>query len=185
MNNTLSPLSPLTEVIRTRRQAALRRRDSVGLLVNSLLTVVLAVVFVLLFLLFFHLRIVEGDDMYPSLSDGDLVLCCGERDYRKGDIVRYTADGDERFGRVMAKGGDQVRLTPEGALLVNGTTQNYEIIFPTYPVNGEETAVTVPADSFFVLGDYRTEAADSRQFGCISQDDVRDKVIVLLRHRKL
>ena len=44
---------------------------------------------------------------------------------------------------------------------------------------------TVPADSVFILGDYRTQSEDSRDFGPVALTDVKAKVITLLRRRSL
>ena len=43
----------------------------------------------------------------------------------------------------------------------------------------------VPEGCVFVLGDYRTQAEDSRDFGCISLEDVKAKVITILRRREI
>ena len=44
---------------------------------------------------------------------------------------------------------------------------------------------TVPEGCVFVLGDYRTEAEDSRKFGCIPLENVQAKVITNIRRRAL
>lgn len=44
---------------------------------------------------------------------------------------------------------------------------------------------TVPEGSVFILGDYRTHAKDSREFGPISIENVKAKVITILRRREL
>lgn len=184
MNDRLAPLKPLTEVIRKRRINAMRRRDSRGLAMNSLIMLLLMAVCIASFLWVFHPRTVRGNDMFPALSVGDIILCTAKKEYVKNDIVCYRFNGQEYIGRVVAKGGDTVRLTESGAVLVNGTNQAGEIVYPTYPPNGEEMELKVPVGTVFVLGDFRTQALDSRSFGCIPLQDVQDKVIALLRHRK-
>lgn len=122
--------------------------------------------------------------MFPSLSDGDLTLCTAENEYKKNDVVFYKANEKQYTGRVVAKGGDRVDITENGLLIVNGTSQTGEIVFLTLPPEDWNGEITVPENSLFILGDYRTDAKDSREFGCISVDDVQDKVIALFRHRK-
>jgi len=37
----------------------------------------------------------------------------------------------------------------------------------------------------FILGDYRTQSEDSRDFGAVPLDDIAGKVITVLRRRSL
>lgn len=93
--------------------------------------------------------------------------------------------GERHFGRVIAAGGDVVTMSDSGALLVNGTAQSGEIMYPTY-VRGELTyPYRVPEGCVYVLGDYRTNASDSRDYGPIPLEDVEGKVITILRRRGL
>lgn len=185
MNNTLAPLSELHDAITQRRRKALRHREDISLLKSILSTVVLLAAAVILFNLFFGFRIVSGSDMFPSFCDGDLTLCYRADSLKKNDVIFYEAEGETCCGRVVAKGGDRVFISEGGALIVNGTVQGDEIIYPTYPRGGEDLTVEVPENAVFVLGDFRTEARDSRDFGCIPLNNVEKKVIAVVRHRKL
>lgn len=184
MNGTLSPLSDLEKVIAERRKKALRRRENLYSLRSILSAVAFFSIAIVLFSVFFGFRIVEGSDMFPSLCDGDLALCYRVRDLKKNDIVFYEVNGERHCGRVVAKGGDRVTVSAGGTFFVNGTVQENEIIYPTYPRGEEEFTETVPEGTVFVLGDFRTEAEDSRDFGFISLEDVDRKIIAIIRHRK-
>lgn len=184
MNNTLCPLSELSEVIAKRRIEALRRREDISFLKSILSTVALLAVVLVLFSLFFGFRTVEGSDMFPSFCDGDLALCKRAGELKKNDIVFYEAEGATYCGRVVAKGGDRVFISESGAFFVNGTVQENEIIYPTFPRDLEEYSAVVPDGSVFILGDFRTQAKDSREFGPISHDNIDRKVIALIRHRR-
>lgn len=140
--------------------------------------------FVVSFLIFFQLRIVKGTGMYPAVCDGDLTLCYKTDGFVKNDVVWYQVDNTSYLGRVVAKGGDFVNITKDGDLVVNGTVQTGEIAFPTFCETWEE-GITVPNGAYFILGDFRTETKDSRDFGIITEKQIQSKVICVIRHRKI
>ena len=93
--------------------------------------------------------------------------------------------GQRRFGRVVAADGDVVNIGDTGSLIVNGTTQGGEIMFPTELRGDLEYPYRVPEGCVYVLGDYRTNATDSRDFGPIPLEDVEGKLFTILRRRGL
>lgn len=173
-----------SEVIAERRRNAGLRRDAIGFALK-LAVFVLAMWFVLSQVLLFAQ--VKGQDMFPSLKDGDLVLAFRlSSEIQKDDVVVCQVNGERCVMRVVARGGDVVTIDETGNLLVNGTNQAGEILFPTYAGDANITyPYAVPAGHVFVLGDYRTEAEDSRYFGAIPEEDVEGEVITALRRRAL
>lgn len=123
--------------------------------------------------------------MFPAILDGDVLLGYRlEPGYKKDDVILARVKGDLVIGRVVAKGGDSVNITPEGSLYVNGTEQKGEIAFYTYP--GKETyPITVPQNCLYILGDNRTNTVDSRNFGPVAEKDVLAKVVSIFRKRGL
>ena len=122
--------------------------------------------------------------MFPAVKDGDLVF--GFRigkNFTKNDVVVYVTDGEMHIGRVAAAEGDNVMLDDSGTLLVNGTEQSGEILYPTYAKEGIEYPYKVPDGCVFILGDYRTQTQDSRDFGAIELKNVKCRVITILRRR--
>ena len=116
----------------------------------------------------------------------DLVLGCRlEKDYAKNDVVVYERSGRLRVGRVLARGGDIVTLSESGVVEVNGSAQGGGILYPTYPKSLLSYPYAVPEDSVFILGDCRTQAEDSRDFGPVQCSAVKAKVITLIRRRGL
>lgn len=69
--------------------------------------------------------------------------------------------------------------------MVNGSAQSGEILYPTYAKDALIYPYTVSEDSVFILGDYRTQSEDSRDFGAVPLSAVKAKVITLLRRRSL
>lgn len=171
------------DIITARRNRALDRQGYIGLLLRVLGLVLVGWV---LFTQVFLITQASGNEMFPAIKDGDLVIAFRlHSSFSKDDVVVYTADGKERVGRVAAIAGDQVMLDDSGSLLVNGTVQSGEILYPTYAKDGEEYPYQVPDRCVFILGDFRTQAEDSRDYGAIPLREVKGKVITILRRRGL
>ncbi len=124
--------------------------------------------------------------MFPAVKDGDLLFALRlQKKYEADDVVIYRHNGKRYIGRIAALGSDVVSLDDSGILIVNGTVQGGEIIFPTYSGETLTYPYRVDPDSVFVLGDYRTQTEDSRNFGSIPLEYVEGKVITYLRRRGL
>lgn len=103
------------------------------------------------------------------------------RDVEQGDIV--TFDDPEQAGRtlikrVIATGGQTVDLR-DGTVYVDGEalSESYVHGLPSYPLTpapGVEISYpyTVPEGSIWVMGDNRTNSADSRYFGAVPVSSV-------------
>lgn len=173
----------IAEMITRRRNRVINRQEFWALarriiLVGAAAWVLLAQVFLI--------TQVKGQDMFPALKDGDLAIVYRlQQDYAQGDVVAYQLNGERHIGRIAARGTDVVTLDDTGTLLVNGTVQSGEILYPTYAKEGVAYPYRVPADSLFILDDYRTQATDSRDQGAIPLSDVEGKVITILRRRGL
>lgn len=132
------------------------------------------------------LKQVKGMDMFPSLKDGDLVLGYRlQKEFRTNDIIAYEEEGTLHFGRVIAKEGDQVKISDGGEVTINGVAESSQIWYPDYDGGDLDYPFQVPENTLFILGDYRTDAADSRNYGAIPVEQVKGKVITLLRRRGL
>lgn len=170
-------------IINRRRNQALDRQDSLNLLLRIALLALCAWV---LFSQVFLITRTRGNDMFPAVKDGDLIIGFRlQQEYTKNDVVVYTANGKTRIGRILARQTDVVTLDDSGNLLINGTTQSGEILYPTYAKEGLEYPYNVPEGHVFILGDYRTQTEDSRDFGPIPMENIKAKVITILRRRGL
>lgn len=171
------------EVIRNRRRRLLIRRGYAAL---GLRVCALALAGWILFSQVFLLHRVSGQGMYPAIRDGDLVLAYRlQKDYARGDVVlcRY---GDIRFlGRIAGEETDVVMMDDSGSLLVNGTAQTGDILYPTYARENNIYPLRVQEGEVYVLGDYRTQTRDSRDYGPIPLDDIQGRVIAVVRRRGL
>lgn len=168
-------------VIKARWEKA---RDREGWLSLIGKVIVLLAALWLLFSFVFCLHRVHGNDMYPAMQDGDVVLAWRlQGSYNQNDVVVYRSGGKELVGRVLAKEGDVVDLTDDGQVTVNGTPESNEI-YQTKAEKAVKFPYLVPKGKVFVLGDFRTQATDSRNLGAIPTNDVEGVTIGLLRRRK-
>ena len=170
-----------TEILERRKSAVALKRGYAHLLLR--LVLIAAISYVVLTYGFAVLQ-VSGNEMLPSVKDGDLVIAYRlQKDFYHDDVVVYFHDGNKCVGRIAAVAGDMVEITDTGMLIVNGTTQSGEIYFVTYPKENGNTAYRVPENSYYILGDHRTSSTDSRDFGAVSAYDLIGKVISILRRR--
>lgn len=149
-------------------------------------TLVLAVLAVLVcFVFVFGVYVQKGTDMYPRIRDGDLIFFFRlDKSHVINDVLTYEVDGKRYTGRYVAMEGDVVDINEKGQLLVNGNVQIEEVYYPTFKMGTDIVyPYKVPEDHLFMLGDFRTNATDSRSLGAIQQDDIDGKVITFIRRR--
>lgn len=172
-----------SKVIRKRRNSVEIRKGYIQLLTRM---AVLAVIGWMLFTQVFLVMQAPGNGMFPAVKDGDLLIGFRmQQDLLQDDVVIYEAEGRMQVGRILGEENDIITIDDTGTLMVNGTVQGGEILFPTYAKEGMEYPYTIPEGCVFILGDYRTQAKDSRDFGSIPMEDVKAKVITILRRRAL
>ena len=86
--------------------------------------------------------------------------------------------------RVIGTPGDVVESDGNGKIKVNGVEINEPYLYPGNPPSEVPFKVTVPAGKYFVMGDHRSNSADSRYHisdgtAFISKDDVQGNVFVV------
>ncbi len=149
----------------------------------------IAVIIIGLYLVFtkvFMIGQVSGMDMFPAVKDGDAYVAFRLNDsYERNDVIVYERDGELRVGRIVGVTNDTVEIRQDGTLRVNGILQEGEITFKTLPPSDEDISYPVANDCYYVLGDYRTHATDSRTLGQIQQSEIRGKIITILRRQSI
>lgn len=153
---------------------------------KDLLKRVVAVILIVWFLFSFVFLVCRAKGMsnFPAVKDGDLLIAYRlQKNYDKNDLVIFKKDGKRIAGRIVAFENDNVTISKQGILYVNGTSQQGEIIYPTYPRTDNDLKMTIPKGKCFILCDYRTKCQDSRDFGAVNMKDVKGKIITVLRRR--
>ena len=179
----MTKTSSISQIIKKRRNKVLVKNEFINLFLRIIFLIIVGF---LIFTQVFILARIRGNEMFPAVKDGDLIIAFRlQSNYEKKDIISFKLDGERKVARYMAQGGDVVNMDDTGVLLINGAVQSGEIMYPTYARDGIEFPYQVPEGHVFVLGDYRTQATDSRDFGPIPVEDIEGKVITLLRRRGL
>lgn len=157
--------------------------DSFGVF-DIIRLVVCAICFIVVLLSFvFRTSIVDGDSMYPTLADRDMLITSNLfYSPERGDIVIFEHSDytSSLVKRVIATEHQKVEIDEDGRVYVDGEMipEAYANISGFY--SSSHTAVqfpyTVPEDHVFVLGDNRNKSEDSRWFGAINEQQILGKV---------
>lgn len=128
---------------------------------------------------FFLSRVlVRGSSMEETLRSGRVVWVNKlDRTPKRGDIVVANVEGTSIIKRVVAEGGDRVKIS-NGELFVNGVSVKEGYIKHTSMKSGIlENELAVSKDSYILLGDNRRDSVDSREYGEIPQEKIVGKVL--------
>lgn len=158
------------------------KEDVIFLLLKLAIFLVLLLI---MFLFVFGIYRCSDNMMAPAFKDGDLAIYYRlQNEYQTSDRIILEKDGETQIRRIVAVSGDSVEITADG-LKVNGYLQQESGIYmETLPyTEGISFPLTVGKDEYFVLGDNRTNAKDSRIYGTVNKEEIKGSVIVLLRHR--
>ena len=144
---------------------------------------VTAIVITVLVIYVVGIYVNHSNSNYPMIKDGDLCITYKLGNLIVGDEIAYLHDGKVKFGRIVARSGDLVDLQEEN-LTVNGYGVYEDAVYPTTAEGATITfPYSVPADTFFVLNDYRSDPTDSRMYGGIPKSETKGKIFLMLRRR--
>jgi len=173
-------------------------RELAEIIITALLLAFVIKVFV------FELYKIPSGSMIPTLLVGDRIVVVkyvygprlpfvsvrlpGIREPRIGDIVVFKSPDDPNksfIKRYIAGGGDTVEIK-NGKLLVNGKIVEDPPAFRRvyyynrgdYGIEGKP--ITVPKDSYFVLGDNSASSKDSRYWGFVPKNYLIGKAVLVI-----
>jgi len=147
--------------------------------------VVSAVVSILIITFLYQPVRVEGISMLPRLEDSDR-LFINKFVYRissieRGDVVvfHYPRDPEKSYiKRVIALPGDQIRID-QGTVFVNGDRVDEPYVPEEFRDYKSFKETTLAPGYYFVLGDHRCVASDSRDFGPVERKLIYGKAVFI------
>lgn len=132
---------------------------------------------------------IPAGSMEPTILIGDHILVdrqSSARSPQRGDLVifEYPKDPSKDFiKRVVAVGGDTVAIRDKQLYVNNKPVKEAYIVhneLETIPadLNPRDNfgPLTVPADSYFMMGDNRDRSYDSRFWGCVEKSRIKGTV---------
>jgi signal peptidase I len=128
---------------------------------------------------------VEQHSMDTTLAEGQRLvenrLVYHFYEPSRGDIVIVNGPESERrlVKRVIGLPGETVDIK-EGAVWINGTRLDEAYTKGSTFPGTVKVPLTIPADSYFVLGDNRENSTDSRNLGTIAKSSVEGKAVARL-----
>ena len=134
---------------------------------------------------------VEGTSMEPGLTDQERIFInkftyqFGLGQIERGDTVVFWYPGDTSksyIKRVIGLPGDRIRIDG-GQVYVNDHAQAEDYVPKefrdtlSWPSDARGVDREVPSDSYFVLGDHRSQSSDSRAWGYVRRDLIYGKAV--------
>ena len=140
-----------------------------GILIVSALAIALLIKTFL-----FQAFYIPSESMMPTLEKNDRVLV-NKLSYEmhpvhRGDIVVFKAPPGidpsvkDLVKRVIGLPGETIEARSDGHVYINGQLLNEKWLAPNVRTEPGFSPLTIPRDSYFVLGDNRPNSKDSRYF---------------------
>ncbi len=154
------------------------------------------ILMITIFLTLFFTRIVgvtcaAGNDMYPAVRDGDLLFYFRLGHWKTGDAVVYETEEGLRVGRIEGVSGTCIEAAADGQLTFDGVCRPADgqrgLYYRTTVREGDlpQYPLTPGEKQFFLLGDQREVAEDSRRFGLVEEPEIRGILFIVIRRRAI
>ena len=117
---------------------------------------------------------VDGESMYPTLLDNQiLILKKYDHSYDRFDIVVFKYNNSKLVQRIIGLPGETVSYKNNTLYINDKEIDNIKLDAYTYDFNLSELGFDkIPKGYYFVLGDNRTNSLDSRMIGLIPEDSI-------------
>lgn len=125
---------------------------------------------------------VSGSSMGDTLKNGDIVVArkVGLDHLKRGSIVTIQRSGSLSFivKRIVGLPGETIDIDEHGLIYADGELidEQYQIIMSE--ANHPYKHLLLGDDEYFVVGDNRLNSYDSRYFGAIRLDEIKNIIIL-------
>lgn len=167
------------------RCAALAKQSG---LFREVLEVIIPAVLIFLFVrtFLFEVRVVPSGSMIPAIMENDRFIAekvtLRFREPRRGEILVFKPPAGAQFTtdylkRVIGLPGETVEVRG-GTVYINGSPLDEPYIPVMSRATSDFSAVQVPADSYFMMGDNRNASEDSRFWGFLPRRNIRGRAVL-------
>ena len=149
-------------------------REHLGVMRRVRIAVGVLILLLVIYGLVLGFAVLRDDGMRPGFKSGQPVIYLRvDRSFRRGDtLVLRLPDGNAAVRRVVATAGDSVVIR-DGIAYIDGLAErgNYSFTRTDARAEGVPLPVILRTGEYFVLGDAREDAVDSRDFGVVRAED--------------
>lgn len=126
--------------------------------------IVVSAISILLAVRCFPVMQITGNSMEPTLEAGDIIIASRYSNYfERGDLIAFYYNDSLLIKRVIGLPGDEISMDISGNVYVNGQVLDEPYVLEkTLGIDEDNFCTTVADGAFFVLGDNRYVALDSR-----------------------
>lgn len=120
--------------------------------------------------------IVEGESMLPNIQDGTELKVDKNKKISRYDVVIIEVGNSTLVKRIIGVPGDTLKFTKDDKLYINDEEVTYPFSIQGTTRNIDEE-IKLDYQFYYVLGDNRDNAYDSRSFGKVSKSQIIGVVV--------
>jgi len=121
-----------------------------------------------------------GNSMEPTIMEGQ-VCTVSTQDYvtgnpKRGEVVLFVIDDNSFMLRVIGLPGETITFE-DGVVYIDGMIVNEPYLPEGALTESDTKEFNILEDFYFLMGDNRMQASDSRDIGSIPRDAIESKVL--------